>query len=96
MNQDEKMKLGMCWFDAEQWQLLKELDPEGTDDSYEEWRKQANSAFSELRAAGQNIVKVSIKINDLLTWCKEQGKDPVSSSRSEFAAFKLRMKDKAN
>ncbi len=96
MNQDEKMKLGMCWFDAEQWQLLKELDPEGTDDGYEEWRKQANSAFSELRAAGHNIVKVSIKINDLLAWCKEHGKDPVSSSRSEFAAFKLQMKDKGN
>lgn len=82
----------MCWFDEEQWLLLKALDPDGTDDSYQEWRKQASSAFSDLRAAGHDIVKVSVKINELMTWCKEHGREPDSSSRSEFAAYKLRTK----
>lgn len=90
------MKLGVCWFDEEQWLLLKELDPEGTDNSYEEWRKQANSALAELRAAGHNIVKVSVRINELMAWCKEHGRDPDSSSRSEFAAFKLLIKEEKN
>jgi hypothetical protein len=96
MNQSEQIQVGMCWFDEEQWQLLRKLDPEGTDNTYEEWRKQANEAFSELRAAGQNIVKVSVNVDELLAWCKENGRDPVSSSRSEYAAFKLRKKNEAN
>jgi hypothetical protein len=73
-----------------------ELDPEGTENTYEEWRKQANAAFSELRATGQNIVKVSVQIDDLMAWCNENGGDTVSSSRSEFAAFKLGMKRESN
>jgi len=69
-----------------------ELDPEGTDNTDEEWRKQANAAFSELRANGQNIVKVSVQIDDMMAWCNENGSDPVSSSWPEFTAFKLGMK----
>jgi hypothetical protein len=82
MNHHGNVKIGMCWFDEVQWKLLKELDPEGTDDSYTEWRKQANKAFSELRASGQDIVKVSIRIEELLAWCEENDCEPVSSSRA--------------
>lgn len=96
MVHDEKMKLGMCWFDEEQWNLLKDLDPDGTDDTYSDWRKRANEAFSELRASGQDIVKVSIKIEELLAWCEERGCEPVSSSRSEYAGFRLQQKVKRN
>lgn len=90
MDHDDEMKFGMCWFDEEQWNRLKVLDPDGTDDTYEEWRKNANEAFSELRDSGQNIVKVAIKIDEFLAWCEENNCKPVGSSRSEYAAFKLR------
>ncbi len=92
MHHHEQPILGMCWFDEDQWNRLKKLDPDGTDETYDEWRKSANKAFSELRAAGQNIVKVSIKVDELLVWCEDNNCEPISSSRSEYAAFKLNQK----
>lgn len=96
MDHDEKIEIGICWFDEEQWSLLKELDPDDMDDTYEDWRKSANEAFSEIRASGQKIVKVAIKINELLAWCEENNCKPVSSSRSEYAAFKLQQVHERN
>ncbi|WP_260295397.1 hypothetical protein [Sedimenticola hydrogenitrophicus] len=96
MEQNDQMRLAMCWYDEAQWKLLKELDPDGTDDTYEVWRKSASEAFSELRASGQDIVKISIRIDELLAWCEENGYEPVSSSRSAYAAFKLQQNNERN
>ncbi|MCP8690050.1 hypothetical protein [Marinobacterium sedimentorum] len=96
MDHDENIEIGMCWFDEEQWNLLRELDPEGTDDTYEDWRKNANKAFYDIRASGHKIVKVAVKIDEFLAWCEEKNYEPVSFSRSEYASFKLRQAHEKN
>ena len=63
MNNEEEIEIALCWFDEEQWSLLSEIDPNGVDSSYEEWRRNASKAFSEFMASGQKVRKVSIKIS---------------------------------
>jgi hypothetical protein len=96
MEQNDQIPLAMCWYDEVQWKLLKELDPDGTDDTYEEWRRNASEAFAELRATGQDIIKISIRMDEFLAWCEENNREPVSSSRSAYAAFKLQQKNQQN
>ncbi len=86
MNNINDIEFAFCWFDKEQWQLLAKIDPDGVDDSYEEWRKNTNSAITEFEASGQKVIKVSIKTSELQKWCQETGVEPNSKSRSEFAA----------
>ena len=87
MNNENDIEFAFCWFDKDQWQLLAKIDPDGVDDSYEEWRKNVNSAISELEERGQKAIKVSIKISELQKWCQERGLEPNSNSRSQFAAM---------
>ncbi|MGB5438678.1 MAG: hypothetical protein WBN57_11460 [Gammaproteobacteria bacterium] len=87
MSNEDELVFAFCWFDEEQWKLLAEIDPNGVDDSYDEWRKNASSAFSEIQASGKNVRKVSIKIPKLQEWCNEQGIEPNSSARAKYASM---------
>ncbi len=87
MNDDNKIIYTICWFDEEQWELLAKLDPNGVDDSYSEWRKNANKAFSELKENGANVQKVLVTTSELEKWCQKRKVEPNSKSRSEYAAF---------
>lgn len=86
---DSDVEIAMCWFDEDQWKLLAELDPDGTDESYEQWRREATKAVDRIRAEGQKVRKVAIRISDFSAWCKEEGAEPNSSARAEYAAFLL-------
>ena len=87
MSNEEEYVFAFCWFDKEQWKLLAEIDPDGVDDSYEEWRKNASSAFSEIQASGKKVRKVLINISKLQKWCNEKGLEPNSKSRAKYAAM---------
>lgn len=87
MNDEYDSLISFCWFDEEQWNLLAAVDPAGVDESYSQWRKNANKAISELRQNGIKAQKISIKVSELLHWCQEQEIEPNSKSRSEYAAF---------
>ena len=69
---------------------MAEIDPDGVDDSYEEWRKSASSAFSEIQASGKKVRKVLIKISKLQEWCDEKGIEPGSNARAEYASMLAR------
>ena len=87
MTNEEELMFALCWFDEEQWKLMAEIDPDGVDDSYDEWRKSASSAFSEIQARGKNVRKISIKISKLQEWCNEKGIEPNSTARAEYASM---------
>ncbi len=91
MTNEEKIQIGFCWYQPEQWKQLREVvpDPESLDATYDEWKKSATVAINNLKAEGLSVKKVSINIKALITWCSEKGLEPISSSRSEYAAFKL-------
>jgi len=85
--------LAMCWYDEDQWKILKVREPDALDDSYETWKGNATRALHELRQAGHNIQKVSVKIGPFLRWCEENGVESNGEARSAYAAWKLRQRD---
>ena len=87
MNEDNETIYTISWFDEEQWELLAKLDPNGVDDTYSHWRKNANKAFSELKENGLKVQKVLVTTSELEKWCQERNVGPNSKSRSEYAAF---------
>ena len=95
---DQNMVYALAWFQPKEWQVLKETvdDPDSLDDSYDEWRKQANSAIREFHSRGNKVKKVSIKVSELLMWCESKGIKPNSKARAEFTAFKADQRVKSN
>ena len=86
---EQQIVYSFAWFQPEEWQCLKETveDPSTLDDTYQEWRNNADNAIGELRANGEKVQKISIKISKLLVWCKSKDIKPDSKARSEYAAF---------
>jgi len=93
MSTDNEVVFAFCWFDQEQWDKLSQVDPEGVDASYEEWKKSANKAISNFVSNGQKVRKISIKTAELVKWCQEKGQAPNSGSRSEYAAMLSQKRD---
>lgn len=96
MTDKHEMIVGFCWYQPEQWAELKKVavDPEKLDDTYEEWRANANKAFNEIVAAGHDIRKISINTKELVAWCKKCERQLDGKARSEFAALKLQKRSK--
>jgi len=86
---EQEVVYSFAWYQPDEWELLKRTvdDPSTLDDTYNEWRHNAENAISEIRANGHSITKISIKIAQLLVWCDAKGVRPDSSARSEYAAF---------
>ena len=93
---EQQIVYSFAWFQPEEWQKLKETveDPETLDDTYQEWRHNAETVIKELRTDGQQVKKISIKISKLLDWCESKGLKPNSKARSEYAAFLAEQRSK--
>jgi hypothetical protein len=92
------MKLGIAWYREDQWELLKvtATDPEVIEDTYQEWLANAKVRVEELREAGQEIVEVDFDVNEFNDWCRNNEKTLNGTSRSEYTAQLLRIKDQSN
>lgn len=91
MTSEDDLRLAFCWYEPEEWEKLKRIakDSGSLDDSYEEWKSNANDAISEIRGQGNIIQKISIKMDELVTWCQENSLENNSEARSNYAAKKL-------
>lgn len=85
------MNIGVSWFQPEQWDRLKEIseDRDELDDTYEDWRRNANKAVQEIRSTGRVVKKVSIDLEELLIWCNENNLAVNGKSRAEYVSRKL-------
>ena len=92
MNSGEDLEIAFCWYEPEEWEKLKQtaVDASKLDDSYEEWRTNANSAIREIRVQGHIIRKISIKMDELNRWCQKNNLENISQTRSQYAVEKLR------
>ena len=93
---EQQIVYSFAWFQPEEWQKLKETveDPETLDDTYQEWRHNAEAVITELRNDGHQVKKISIKISKLLDWCESKGLKPNGKARSEYAAFLAEQRSK--
>jgi len=92
MTSEENIGVAFCWYEADEWETLKRTaaDSETLDNSYEEWKSNANNAISELKAQGLEISKIAMKMDELTSWCQENNYENNSKARSNYAANKLR------
>ncbi len=91
---EQKEVYSFAWYSPEEWQKLKDIvsDPDSLDESYEDWRKAASNSIAQMREQGMEVVKISVKITELIEWCSSRGKEPDSEQRAEFAAYKIQKK----
>lgn len=91
MKSDENIGIAFCWYEPSEWEILKRTaaDSETLNDTYEEWQSNANSAIGEIEAQGKQIKKISIKMNALESWCRDNGYINNSKARSEYAVKQL-------
>ena len=94
MKKDANVNIGVCWYKEEQWERLKEIvaDTESLEDTYQQWRKDAEKALSQLRANGLNVKKVSVDTEEMLIWANEHGRSLDGEARSEYAVYILQHK----
>jgi len=92
VKKDDNVNIGVCWYKEEQWERLKEIvaDPESLEDTYQQWRKDAEKALSQLRANGLNVKKVSVDTEEMLIWANENGRSLDGEARSEYAVYLLK------
>ena len=83
--------LGIAWYSREQWEKLKEVasDPEKLDDTYEEWKVNAERAIREYSEPDTITRKVHIDVDELMEWCKTLDLPIDGAARSAFAGEKL-------
>ena len=88
--------LGFAWYRRDRWNRLLEAssDRDQLEDTYEDWKSIAEKRFDELARPGFSIRKVDIDVEELLSWCSSQDRAVDGEARSEFAALKLREREK--
>ncbi len=92
----EQQVFGLCWYQPEQWTRLLEIsdDTDKLEETYEEWRTNANKAIQEFQTTGKKIKKVKINLEQLLFWCNEKGVPVNGSSRAQYVAYVLQQRNK--
>ena len=90
----EHMVVALCWYQPEEWKKLKQdaVDSETLDDTYKDWKKNANNIIRLLREAGRQVQKINVKIEDLEAWCKAVDRDNNSAARSHYAVAKAKQR----
>ena len=90
-----KVKIGVAWFDRAQWVRLTEVVPDRSslDDTFEQWERSARDTVAQLRAEGHSVKEVLIDVEQLLAWCTLRGVAPNSSSRAEYVAELVRIRN---
>ena len=96
-NPEPKVKVGIAWYKRDQWQLLRNVsaDRDDLEETYTEWKKDAEKALDQLRQGGPEVVKVNVKVEELLDWCLGQNIPVNANARSKYAAYQLQQKKKA-
>ena len=90
-----RVNIVLCWYQPDEWEALKQhaVDKEILDDSYEDWRSNANKAIAEIQSQGKQVQKISINIERLLAWCEQEGMENTSATRTQYAIAVAKERD---
>lgn len=90
------VKAAVAWYKPDQWQRLREIseDRDELEETYVKWQIIAEKALKDFAARGLPVTKITVDTEDLLLWCNESGQKVNGKSRSQYAFWLLREKDK--
>jgi hypothetical protein len=82
----------MAWYRRDQWARLRELaaDADRLEEAYEDWLAGAQKTVVQMTAAGVRVRRVEIDLDELVRWCRHEGRPLDSAARAAFAAERLR------
>ena len=91
-----RSNVGIAWYEPDQWQqlLAVSVDRDKLEETYDEWVQDAERVIRELRRQGVQVVKVRVKIDELVAWCQSQNISVNGEARSQYAAYKLQQSSK--
>jgi hypothetical protein len=87
----QNTSVGVAWYRPEQWQRLREIsvDRDELEDTHQEWVRDTEKAIRELNRNGIQCVKVTVEVEQLLSWCQSQNLPVNGEARSRYVAEKL-------
>ncbi len=88
---DDEAVVAVGWYKPSQWERLEEIAPDVKElwESYEQWHAAMTRRISRRPGQPRRYVKVEIDVEELLEWCRRQGRPVDAAARAEFAAEKL-------
>ena len=88
---DNSTPTGIAWYRRDQWTRLRELAPdvEKIEESYEDWLAGAQTALVQLAVAGVRAQRVDVDLDELVRWCRGEGRPLDSAARAAFVASRL-------
>ena len=89
---NKTLVMGVTWYRPEQWKLLQEVveDKENFDKTYEESRVESETKIKRLESKGIHPVQVEVDVEEMITWCSNQGLSVNPETRTKFMMTKLR------
>jgi len=89
---DSETITGIAWYRRDQWARLRELatDADRLEEAYEDWLAGAQKTIVQMTAAGVRVRRVDIELDELVRWCRHEGRPVDSAARAAFTAERLR------
>ena len=83
--------VGVCWYRQDQYErfLASADDRNMLEDTWAEWHVTAERVLRQYRARGLNIRKVEIDLDDLLAYCRAEGRPNNAATRSSYVTHLL-------
>jgi hypothetical protein len=83
---------GIAWYRREQWARLRELadDADALEETYEDWLASARRIFVRMTVAGVRVRRVDVELDELVRWCRREGRKLNGAARADFVAECLR------
>ena len=90
---DRDVVTGIAWYRRDQWTRLRELasDADKLEESYEDWLAGAQKTLVQMGVAGVHAQRVDVDLDELLRWCRAEGRAFDSAARAAFVAARLRL-----
>lgn len=85
-------RVGIGWYAPWEWNKLRRVvaDPGRLDDSYLAWRRGAKKVVRDFREQGLDCERVSVRVDELVAWCREQGRPVDGNARAAYVAELVR------
>ena len=91
---DTNIVTGIAWYSRDQWEDLRRVasDPAKLESTYDEWQAVVKRAIPDLINAGLTLVKVSIDVTDLVSWCRQRGNPIDADARAQYVVEALQQR----
>ena len=90
-DEPEEAVTGIAWYRRDQWPLLLKTaaDRSELEETYDEWLTNVRQIMTDIESKGVQVIKVPIDLEDLIEWCKLEGRGQDGAARASYTSNKL-------